>query len=206
MRERLVIRYVAGVVVVVFALGIIASGDRVEVSWLRYFSAAVLAATLGLWLWDHFLWRLQWLQKIPSVPRNVSGTWSGTLASHWVDPRTKTRIEAKAAYVVIRQTSSSARITLLTDESKSVTSLAVVNRADPDTWVLDHMYLNSPDLGVRDRSAMHHGSGSLRIAGNPAQRLAGSYWTDRDTKGEFHFDRRSKKQADDYQGAVTLFS
>jgi hypothetical protein len=52
---------------------------------------------------------------------------------------------------------------------------------------------------------MHHGSTVLDIAGNPAQRLKGRYWTDRDSKGELTFTERSKKLADDYVGAMDLF-
>ncbi len=52
---------------------------------------------------------------------------------------------------------------------------------------------------------MHHGSTVLDIVGNPAKRLSGRYWTDRDSRGELAFTERSKKIADDYLDAAELF-
>ena len=81
MRQRILIQTVAAVVVAVFALGIWTSGGQVKLGWLRYFAAAVFAATALLWLWDSLLWRLSLAQRIRGVPRDVRGTWKGTLTS-----------------------------------------------------------------------------------------------------------------------------
>jgi len=205
MKHQILVRYVSGVVVIVFAGGILLTGDVVRASWLKFFSVAVLVALGGLWLWDNMLWRLPPIQRFPKVPRAIAGTWKGELASSWVDPATKQVIPRKTVFVVIRQSASTAKITLMTDESKSTSSVAVLNKANDDTWTLDHMYLNIPDLGVSHRSSMHHGSGSLAISGNPAQRMTGRYWTDRGSKGELVFGSRSKRIVDDYEAAEALF-
>jgi len=204
MMNKTAIQVVAAVVVGVFAVGIWASGDKVSVGWLRFYSAAVLAAVAVLALWERWLWKWGWSQKVPKVPRNVGGTWRGTLTSLWVDPETGKQIPAKDAYLVVRQTASTVSVTLLTDESRSKSSLAVVSTLDGDAS-LDYVYLNKPGVVVDHRSRIHHGSTSLHITGCPATRLNGRCWTDRDTKGEVDFTKRSAKRADDYEQAAGLF-
>lgn len=198
------VQVVAAVVVAVFALGIWASGDKVSVGWLKFFSAAVFAAVAALALWDHWLWKVSWIQRSRKVPRDLNGTWKGSLASFWVDPETDQQIPEKDAYLVVRQTASTISVKLLTDESRSKSSLAVVSSIDGDASLV-YMYLNRPESRVEHRSRMHHGSTSLDVTGCPATRLKGRYWTDRDTRGELDFTERRKRAVDDFAQAVALF-
>lgn len=194
----------AAVVIAVFALGILASGGSVDVTWLRFYSAAVTAALVVLGMWNRWLWRVRWAQRLQTVPRDLRGTWKGTLKSQWVDPQTGQRIAPKPAFLVIRQTSTTVSVILLTDESVSRSSLATVRGTDGSAG-LDYMYLNEPKSSVEHRSRMHHGSTSLSITGRPATRLHGRYWTDRDSRGELDFTKRTSSFADDYESAVQLF-
>jgi hypothetical protein len=204
-KHRVVVQVSAAVVVLVFAVGIWASGDKVDVGWLRFFSAAVLVAVAVLALWDHIIWKLPLAQRIRGVPRSIGGTWNGTLTSFWTDPATGQRPPPKPAYLVVRQTASTVSAILLTDESKSVSSLGLVSTGD-GVSSLDYMYLSKPDARVEHRSRMHHGSTSLEIVGRPATRLRGRYWTDRDTKGELDFTEPERATVDDYDEARSLFS
>jgi hypothetical protein len=79
----MLVQVVASVVVAVFAAGIWLTGGKVDIGWLRFFSAAVLVATGILWLWESSLWRLAIVQRTRAVPRNINGTWKGTLESFW---------------------------------------------------------------------------------------------------------------------------
>lgn len=205
MTNRLAVQVVAAVVVAVFAVGIWASGDKVDAGWLKFFSAAVFAAAAVLALWDRWLWKVRWVQRSRKVPRDLNGTWKGRLASFWIDPETGQRIPEKDAYLVVRQTYSTISVALLTDESRSKSSLGVVSTLDGDAS-LDYMYLNRPDASVEHRSRMHHGSTSLHVTGCPATRLRGRYWTDRDSKGELDFTMRKSERADDLDAAIALFS
>ena len=105
---------------------------------------------------------------------------------------------------MVRQSASGVSVVLLTDESRSTSSLATVS-SDGVTASLDYMYLNRPDSRVEQRSRMHHGSASLDIVGQPASRLRGRYWTNRDSRGEVDFDRRVLRMAEDYQDAERAF-
>lgn len=205
MKQRLAVQVVAAVVVAVFAFGIWASGDKVNVGWLKFFSAAVVAAGVVLALWERVLWKLPLSQRFSGVPRNLNGTWKGTLTSLWINPETGATPPPKVAYLVIRQTASVVSATLLTDESRSRSSHGIVLTAD-GAAALDYMYFNRPDTSVEHRSRMHHGSASLDITGCPATRLRGRYWTDRDTKGELDFAEHRSKTSDDFDEAGRLFS
>ncbi len=203
--ERSRVQVVAVVVIGVFAIGILTSGGRVDAAWLRFYSVAVTAALVVLGIWNRWLWRLRWAQKLQMVPRDLRGTWKGTLTSQWIDPHTGKGIAPKPTYLVLRQTSTTVSVALLTDESVSRSSLAKVRIADGSAG-LDYMYLNEPKSSVEHRSRMHHGSTSLSITGRPATRLHGRYWTDRDSRGELDFAERTSSLADDYESAVGLFS
>jgi len=203
--NRTAVKIVAAVMIAVFAVGTLLNGETPKASWLRYYSIAVFVVG-ALWAtWDRCLWRWNLLQRFNFVPPNVRGTWQGELRSEWVNPDTGAKNEPKTAYLVIHQTFSSVRITLLTDESRSESSLARVTRTDYSRS-LDYMYINNPDLGVEHRSRSHHGSTSLSVTGAPATRLRGRYWTDRDSKGELDLADRISQFADDHQQAHELFA
>ena len=204
MKNRVMIQVVVTVVVSVFGIGIWSIGGHPQFAWLRFFSVAVLVATAVLWLWDRVLWKTTLAQKFSATPRDVSGTWRGTLESSWINPETGKKQRPKAAYLVIRQTASSVSVILLTDESKSVSSLGTVSGA-AGVRSLDYMYLNKPQVKVEDRSRMHHGSTSLDISGDPPTRLRGRYWTDRDTKGELDFFARDKRRVESFDEAAAVF-
>lgn len=205
MSRNILVQVVAAIVVTVFAVGIWFTGGIPDLSWLRFFSVAVFVAVGVLTIWDHWLWHLPLIQKLPQAPRDLRGTWKGTLESFWIDPATGSSPPVKAAYLVIRQSASTASVVMLTNESRSKSSLATISD-DGVSASLDYMYLNCPDSRFEYRSRMHHGSTSLDIVGRPASRLRGRYWTNRDSRGELDFNERSKKIVDDFLEAETLFS
>ncbi len=205
MKRRILVHVVAFVVVGVFALGIWSTEGSFQPSWLRFYSAAVLTALLVVALWDYVLWRVPWAQRVPLVPRDLRGTWRGTLSSMWKDPTTLESPPPKTVYLVIRQTAFRTSVLLLTDESRSTSSMAQVSN-DGTTVSLDYMYLSFPDSRLEERSRIHHGSTSFVVAGLPATRLRGRYWTNRDSRGELDFSDRVNTLADDFEAAQCLFS
>lgn len=205
MISRTLIQVIAVVVSIVFVAGTLLTSGTPDTSFLRFFSVAVFAATIVIFAWDKWLWKLPVSQMIPSVARNVSGTWETFLESMWVDPSTNQVIEPKTVYVVIRQTSSQTSVTLISNESKSKSALARLVLED-GSWILHYIYTNQPLLDLQHRSPIHHGSGVLEVVGNPARRIAGSYWTDRNSRGKLSLARRSPKLAEDFEEALQLLS
>ncbi|MFJ2256868.1 hypothetical protein ACIOKD_00760 [Streptomyces sp. NPDC087844] len=207
MKMQIVIRAIVGVVVSIFMATAWAHDGKPDWGTLKLFSTAVFVCTMMFNVWDFWLWRLPWIQRIPGVgiPRSLRGTWKGTLTSFWVDPSTGHNPQPKTVYLVVHQTASQVSVKLLTNESKSVSDLAKVSEVD-GSFLLTYLYLNKPDMRVEHRSRIHHGSTVFDVSGNPARRLKGRYWTDRDSKGELDFVERDKtKLADDFAEAAELF-
>ncbi|MBP6858991.1 MAG: hypothetical protein KBC33_04165, partial [Candidatus Pacebacteria bacterium] len=78
-------------------------------------------------IFTKWLWRLKflqsWLIKIP----DLQGTWRGELKSDWIDPKTGKGIDPIPMVLVIRQTFSSIKCTLMTKESTSYSTTADIN-------------------------------------------------------------------------------
>lgn len=198
------IKVVAAVVFSVYSIGMWVTSGELDVTWLRWFSATTFVATVLLAAWDLFLWRFSLIQKIPVTPRNLRGTWKGAVVSFWRDPNYGVTPPPIEAYLVVRQTATTVQVTLITEESKSTSTLARISALNGSV-VLDYLYFNRPRVSVQGRSPMHHGSVVLDISGNPPHRMTGRYWTDRDTKGELRFEGRSGCLADDFTDAKALF-
>lgn len=203
MMSRIRASVVVVIVILVFAVGIWTSGGTLQSEWLHFYSAAVTALIVLFAVWESWLWRLPFIQRMPGVPRDIRGTWKGELESFWKD-ETGTAPPRKASYLVVRQSASRVSAVLLTDESRSASSLAMVS-SDGTTVSLDYMYLNWPDVRVEERSRVHHGSASLVISGTPANRLRGRYWTNRDSRGELDFTARVPQFAEDLEDAARAF-
>lgn len=204
MSQRILVQVVAAIVVTVFAAGIWFTGETPNPQWLRFYSVAVFIAVSFLTMWDYWIWHLPFVQNLPKVPRDLRGTWKGTLESFWIDPSTGLTPPIKNAYLVIKQSASTISVVMLTNESRSKSSLASISD-DGVSASLDYMYLNRPDSRFEPQSSMHHGSTSLNIVGRPAIRLRGRYWTSRDSKGELVFEQRTVQLADDFLQAETFF-
>lgn len=205
MVNRLTVQYVAAVVAAVFAVGIWLSGEVPKASWLRYYSLAVTLAMIGLLLWEHWIWRWRIVQRIPKVARSIRGTWQGTLTSQWIDPKSGVSPPPKTVYSVVRQTASTTKLMLVTNESTSKSSIGELTHSD-GSWYFTYIYLNEPELSFEDRSRMHHGSASYTLVGSPVTRMGGRYWTDRNSRGEIQFTVRRRDLADDYESAKSLFT
>lgn len=204
MKGRLQVQAVVLVTVLVFAVGMLATGDNPNPAWLRFYSYAVTSAVVLVTAWDRWLWRLAISQKVAAVPRNLNGTWKGVLTTFWVDPETDAVPAPKLAFLVVRQTATTVSVTMFTDQMRSVSSLASLSGVDGQRS-LDYMYLSRPDSRYEKRSPIHHGSTSLDVTGNPPDRLCGRYWTNRDSRGELDFSERRWGFADTYDTAIRMF-
>ena len=204
MKGRLQVQAVVLVTVLVFAVGILVTGDDPNPAWLKFYSYAVAAAVFLMTAWDRWLWRLAISQKAAGVPRNLNGTWKGVLTTFWADPDTGVVPAPKPAFLVVRQTATAVSVTMLTYEMKSNSSLASISGVDGQRS-LDYMYLSRPHSRYEKRSRIHHGSTSLDVTGSPPDRLCGRYWTNRDSRGELDFTERRPGFADTYDTAMRMF-
>lgn len=199
------IRILVAIVAGVFFVGSWLQTGSPSKSLLSLFSTAVFIVTVALALWDKWIWKTKIAQKLPSVARDISGTWESRLESFWVNPETGKTPDPKTVYVVIRQTSSRVSVTLISDESRSKSSLSRITKED-EAWTLHYIYTNETRLELRKNSPIHHGSGVLTIVGDPVKRLDGGYWTDRDSKGHITLNRKHQILAGDFEECTELFS
>ena len=205
MINKLLLNIIAVIIGAIFVIGSWITTGILDFGFFRFFSVAVFVVVVLLLIWDQWAWKWAFIQKVPRVTRDISGTWETRLESLWIDPDTGESPAPKTVYIIVRQTSSQATITLISNESKSKSSIARVIREDA-SWIVHYVYSNEPQVELRERSSIHHGSGVLSIVGNPAKRMAGSYWTDRNSKGKLSLVRRVKFAAEDFDDARDLFS
>ncbi len=184
MLSRLHLSTVLFIAAALWSAALLFEGVAIKAEWFHPFSvvASILVlifAAFDLWLW-RFSWLRGWFVKRPYI----RGTWQATLESQWTDPETGKTPPAIEAYIAIRQTYSMLSMRLMTKESASELLGAAMVRAPDGTFRIAGVYRNEPRLAVRERSPMHYGAVLLEVEGNPAARLAGHYWTDRDSRGE----------------------
>lgn len=211
-RYRIVVQYVVGVVVLVHAVytyytsrNLREATDSGVALAAQVFSGSVIVAMLGLWLWEHWIWKWPLVQRIPGVTRCISGTWKGTFQSLWKDPATGDGIGIRDAYLCVHQTFSSTNARFYTVESKSMSSTAVVTRDTDGSWHLAEIYGNEPRITLQEASRSHLGAMRLEILGALSSRMQGHYWTDRNSAGEISFTARVSRRADCFEDAAKLF-
>lgn len=155
---------------------------------------AIIGIVFTKWLWR---WKpLQgWLIKIP----DLQGTWRGELKSDWINPETGKGIDPIPMVLVIRQTFSSIKCTLMTKESTSYSTTADINIVpNGEDLYLTYNYSNRPKATIRDRSAIHDGASILKIISKPNKCLEGEYWTSRKTRGEMTLTFESKELVEQF--------
>lgn len=148
--------------------------------------------TRWIWRWDF----LQgWLIKIP----DLQGTWRGELKSDWINPETGKGIDPIPVVLVIRQTFSTIKCTLMTKESTSYSTTADINVVpNGEDLYLTYNYTNRPKATIRDRSAIHDGASILKIIQKPNRCLEGEYWTSRKTRGDMTLSFENKSLAEKF--------
>lgn len=149
---------------------------------------AIIGIIFTKWLWR---WSMLhgWLIKIP----DLQGTWEGELKSDWTNPTTGKRIDSIPMILVIRQTFSNIKCTLMTKESTSYSITADINIIPGgEDLFLTYNYTNRPKAVVRHRSEIHDGASILKIIKKPEMCLEGEYWTSRKTIGDITLKFKSK--------------
>jgi hypothetical protein len=206
MISRLHLSTILAAAVGLWGLMLLSQGVTVSAIMLRPFSAVVGALVLLLLAFDLWAWRLRLLQGW-FVPRpDVRGTWRVELQSDWKKPETGEVAAPIVGFLVIRQTFSMISVRLLTAESSSELVGAEIAKAADGTYRISGIYRNEPKLSVRDRSPIHYGALLLDVEGEPVERLAGHYWTDRDTRGQIVSTAHRRDVLANFESASKAFS
>jgi hypothetical protein len=131
------------------------------------------------------LWRRIPFLEARTFP-DLSGVWTGTLVSTWVDPATGKTPDPIPTDVTIRMTLFKTTVSLKTRESWSHSTRAILE-AFPDerrfrVW---YSYNNDPQAQFQHRSSPHEGVAYLDVHHEEDRnKLTGRYYTARKTTGD----------------------
>jgi hypothetical protein len=139
-------------------------------------------------------WRPLW-RRFPLLQRrtfpDLSGNWSGTLVSTWVDPATGSPKPPIPTKIVIRQGLFSTSVSLSTGESTSHSTRSFLEPfRDTGRFRIWYSYNNDPQAQFQHRSSPHEGVAFLEcdFSADP-NRLTGRYYTARRTTGDIDVRR-----------------
>jgi hypothetical protein len=183
---------------------LIVTGKPLDLSVLGTAGIATALAGGFTVLLDNWLWRAPGLGRLLTSQPNVRGLWHGELATTWTGPEGKPPAPDPNVFLVVRQRYWSMHVCLLTSESASDSLAASFVREGDGPFRLVATYRNTPRPAVRKRSEPHHGTAVLDVSGNPARRLSGAYYTDRETRGELDLMHRANAFPADWESACHL--
>ena len=152
-------------------------------------------------IFDNWLWRLGFIKHVSQRP-DLGGTWKGELISRRADQSGAIATHpAKEIFIVIRQSYLNLSVILLSDQGKSRSIAAMIQKNSSDDFTAYYHYTSSPDLHLRGDNPMHDGGTKLEISGLAPSSLGGEYWTNRLSIGTFTAQRVSRKRYGDYATA-----
>jgi hypothetical protein len=187
---------VVALVALTWALYLLAHGVTVASSFLGPFSLAVGVLTSAGFLFRRWAWHWPVLHLLTKTPR-LTGTWVGKL-------KPSSPIDVA---VVVTQFADSINVRQYTQESSSTSVAASVSEEPGERFTLATVYSNEPELPLQQtRSPIHYGATRLMIEGprRTPIRLAGSYWTTRNTSGTLEFRLVSRTRAHSFREALTF--
>jgi hypothetical protein len=186
---------------------LILSGNGWIIPHSLFLPLCIVGGSLPLLLlaFDRWVWAWPGVSLLSRQP-DLRGTWKGVIQSTWQGDERASGLGVIHAYITISQTFTGLRLRLFTQESQSVTLMALLTGASDEHHVLSALYQNKPRQLVRTHSSIHHGGLLLEVGGERFDRLSGSYWTDRQTGGEIEFHRISRKRFRDFATADAALS
>lgn len=155
---------------------------------VRVFAAASFVNAL-VFLFDRYLWKLSWLHGWFVNRPDISGSWDVKITPLTADPSIGKPRSRRSYRYQIHQTYSDLFIRMVDGpESQGESVVADLKRSEDGSFELISTYRNEPSLKLRERSEIHTGTVRLRV---DQERMVGSYWTDRPTRGEVEAVRSS---------------
>jgi hypothetical protein len=201
-------RYIKAIIyvaVLAWTLVLLVNHQAIHSSWLQPLSTVITVVLYVVLAFDLWLWKLPFLHNWFVKRPVIDGIWKVEIRSNWKDPATGKVILPIEGYMRVRQTFSTLSMRLLTAESSSeLVGTEIVCSAD-GLYCISGVYRNEPQFHVRDRSPIHYGAVWLKIIDEPAKRMLGHYWTDRESAGEMELTDRRKNAAQTFQSAQSFY-
>lgn len=147
-----------------------------------FISETISLTALLLWMFNNWLWKFKWINKITGNIPVLDGDYSGYLISTYDSRKKKRDLE-----VSIKQTYLKTIVKTKTKESSSISLDASFWTIDEDVRLI-YTFFNEPKATFRQRSDMHYGTAELHVVSH--NELEGNYYTDRKTTGEIVLKRK----------------
>ena len=145
-------------------------------------------------------WRWKFLQGWLVPFPNLNGTWQGNLQTNWKDKDGSTPGPIPVI-LTIKQSFGHLSCVMRTAEMESRSYLeGFCIDKERQIRQLCYSYTSKPKVSLRDRSTPHDGTILFSIIGAPVDKLAGEYWTQRQTNGSVLLTFRTKKLLDELPG------
>lgn len=178
------LKYSAWLSIIVFVILCLINIDTVMYSFsvydlYEYAGESISFTIIVMILYEKYLWKYNPLNKTPVLKKY----YKGEIFSLYDNSKRNVKLE-------IKQTLLSLSITLITKESKSHSIIASIDDIYNEKQ-LTYCYINTPKTDYRPRSEIHYGTAMLCI--NNSNKLEGSYYTDRETRGSMTFYSMAKK-------------
>lgn len=149
----------------------------------------LVIAVFVKWGWRFKAFR-GWLVPFP----NLNGTWIGFINSDWKNPSTGEKPPPIPVMLTVNQSFFHISCVMRTSEMESSSySEGFLIDADRQIKQVAFSYTSKPRLSLRERSTPHDGTAVFQIIEKPKLKLAGRYWTERQTKGEIHLEHHSRE-------------
>jgi hypothetical protein len=204
MIKELHLKTVFWLAVATWAVTLAIAGEPIGVALLKPSGIVFGVVTAVTALFERYMWRWRVLRPWFVSKPDLVGSYSGKLASNFIDGSTGSSIQPIDAFLSIHQTLSGITVRLMTAQSASVSLCASLVESPDGHWDLLATYRNEPRLSLQEQSRIHHGALRLEVHGQGASELIGNYFTDRDTHGEITFTRISKGRSSSFQEAQRI--
>lgn len=174
---------IVGIVILVVAGGLYVQGEEISQRQFTSMGIAVGSVITAITVFDRWIWRLGILQGWLVHRPHLMGEWTVTVRPLPPDKPANAVINGTLS---IRQTYLGVHARLETRESQGNLVCGQILREPDGRYRLAGVYRNEPKHEFRDGSPIHYGTFLLDVDGPPNRptRLRGSYWTDRQTKGD----------------------
>lgn len=188
-------RIVIALAASIWVLILLALGEPLNPSWARPLGLAASIVVLLLLAFDRWIWRWPLVRQIARRPV-LHGTWKTELRTSYQERKDET-IEA---YLVVGQTYSQIRVSMLFDRSRS-TSMSGDLVMEDGRCVLYYVFRSEKETLDRDGNPPSRGAAELTVGRAPFVHLEGDYWMEVGTRGRVRTVGHNSKVFDTYRAA-----
>lgn len=149
---------------------------------IGYAGEAVFVASLFMAVFNKWLWKIKFMNKLIGEPVIISGYYVGKIESEYDHV-------VRTAELYIKQTLLSVDVRMKTNESVSNAIAASIENINNEKQLV-YIYINEPKGDIQERSPMHYGTAILHLENLDS--IYGNYYTGRKTRGSMSFSARNK--------------